>query len=59
MNTLNRIGLIFVIIGIIGFYFLFGYCIYTHFGLLATCIYSVSTITVFGGCLISIAGDSI
>lgn len=59
MNTLNRIGLIFVFIGIIGFYFLFGYCIYTYFGLLATCIYSASTIIVFGGCLILIADDPI
>ena len=59
MNTLNRIGLICVIIGIIAICFLFGYCIYIHCGLLATCSYSALIITVFGGCLISITSDSI
>lgn len=58
MNTLNKIGLIFFLIGCLGLFFLIGYYgIYLQFGLLPAIIYALAILMTLGGCLISIAGN--
>lgn len=56
MNTLNKIGLIFFLIGCLGLFFLIGYY-YLQFGMLPAIIYVVAILMTLGGCLISIAGN--
>lgn len=58
MNTLNKIGLIFFLIGCLGLFFSIDYYgIYLQFGLLPAIIYVVAHLMILGGCLISIVGN--
>ena len=52
MNELNIIGLIFFIIGALGFFSILGYGIYIAFGWLGVIINFSITFMVLGGCFI-------
>ena len=51
MNKLNIIGLIFFIIGVLGFYSILGYGIYIAFGWLGIIINFAIIFIALGGCL--------
>ena len=54
MNILNKIGLIFLKIGALGFISILGYGIYIEFGWLGTAIFLIVLFITLGGCFICI-----